>query len=149
MAYGNVSDRSGTGVLFTRNPTNGDNKLFGEYLVNAQGEDVVAGIRTPMPISTLKDTFPQVYSELYETVKNLERHMKDMQVGVACYFAIILLIIMLATDAIATYFAGLVVSYCWLYECLSFCITAEYYSKRLWASERNYSATDREDVAIR
>lgn len=58
MAYGNISDRSGTGVLFTRNPTNGDNQLFGEYLVNAQGEDVVAGIRTPMPISTLKDTFP-------------------------------------------------------------------------------------------
>lgn len=68
------------GVLFTRNPANGTNELYGEFLLNAQGEDVVAGIRTPMPISVLKDKMPAIYQELHDTVKMLERHMHDMQV---------------------------------------------------------------------
>eukprot|EP00499_Haloplacidia_sp_CaronLabIsolate_P015753 CAMPEP_0196771110 /NCGR_PEP_ID=MMETSP1104-20130614/1504_1 /TAXON_ID=33652 /ORGANISM="Cafeteria sp., Strain Caron Lab Isolate" /LENGTH=907 /DNA_ID=CAMNT_0042141227 /DNA_START=33 /DNA_END=2756 /DNA_ORIENTATION=+ len=79
MAYGNFSDNSGTGVLFTRNPSTGENKLYGEYLIKAQGEDVVAGIRTPLPISTLEDRMPEVYRELYDSVKLLEKHMKNVQ----------------------------------------------------------------------
>jgi pyruvate,orthophosphate dikinase len=79
MVYGNINDNSGTGVLFTRNPANGTNELYGEFLLNAQGEDVVAGIRTPMPISVLKDKMPTIYQELHDTVKMLERHMHDMQ----------------------------------------------------------------------
>jgi pyruvate,orthophosphate dikinase len=68
------------GVLFTRNPANGTNELYGEFLLNAQGEDVVAGIRTPMPISMMKEKMPNIYTELHDTVKMLERHMHDMQV---------------------------------------------------------------------
>lgn len=68
------------GVLFTRNPANGTNELYGEFLLNAQGEDVVAGIRTPMPISLMKEKMPNIYTELHDTVKMLERHMHDMQV---------------------------------------------------------------------
>ncbi|KAF6253488.1 pyruvate phosphate dikinase [Scenedesmus sp. NREL 46B-D3] len=79
MVYGNVNDNSGTGVLFTRNPANGTNELYGEFLINAQGEDVVAGIRTPMPIALLKEKMPSIYRELHDTVKMLERHMHDMQ----------------------------------------------------------------------
>ena len=74
-----MGDTSGTGVCFSRNPNNGDNELYGEYLVNAQGEDVVAGIRTPIPIKHLKDTFPEVYLELLENVKILEHTFHDMQ----------------------------------------------------------------------
>eukprot|EP00775_Hariotina_reticulata_P006369 gene6369-6601_t len=79
MVYGNVNDNSGTGVLFTRNPANGTNELYGEFLINAQGEDVVAGIRTPMPISLMKEKMPNIYTELRDTVKMLEDHMRDMQ----------------------------------------------------------------------
>ncbi len=79
MVYGNSGDKSGTGVAFTRNPATGENKLYGEYLINAQGEDVVAGIRTPQPISTLKDVMPDVYKQFSEIAKTLENHYKDMQ----------------------------------------------------------------------
>ncbi len=79
MVYGNSGDNSGTGVAFTRNPATGENKLYGEYLINAQGEDVVAGIRTPQPISTLKDVMPDVYKQFSEIAKTLENHYKDMQ----------------------------------------------------------------------
>ena len=79
MVYGNSGETSGTGVAFTRNPATGEKVLFGEYLMNAQGEDVVAGIRTPMPISTLKDTMPDVYNQFVEVATNLEKHYKDMQ----------------------------------------------------------------------
>lgn len=79
MVYGNMGQTSGTGVAFTRNPANGENKLFGEYLINAQGEDVVAGIRTPSPIATLKEDLPDVYNQFVETTKKLENHFKDMQ----------------------------------------------------------------------
>lgn len=79
MVYGNINDNSGTGVCFTRNPATGENVLFGEYLINAQGEDVVAGIRTPMPIALMKEKLPEVYTELENILLNLEKHMKDMQ----------------------------------------------------------------------
>ena len=79
MVFGNFSDTSGTGVLFTRNPVTGDNKIFGEFLINAQGEDVVAGIRTPMPLDKLKEVMPKVYDELSDTVKKMERSYKDVQ----------------------------------------------------------------------
>ena len=79
MVFGNMGDTSGTGVAFTRDPATGENKLLGEYLINAQGEDVVAGIRTPKPISTLKEIMPQVYKQFIDTVKKLEFHYKDMQ----------------------------------------------------------------------
>ncbi len=79
MAFGNSGDRSGTGVAFTRNPATGEKKLFGEYLINAQGEDVVAGIRTPSPISHLKDQMPKVYDEFSKIATRLENHFKDMQ----------------------------------------------------------------------
>lgn len=79
MVFGNGGDNSGTGVAFTRNPSTGENKLFGEYLINAQGEDVVAGIRTPEHISHLQDQMPEVYDEFFKTGELLERHYRDMQ----------------------------------------------------------------------
>ncbi len=79
MVFGNMGDTSGTGVAFTRNPANGEKKIFGEYLINAQGEDVVAGIRTPFPISTLEKDMPEVYEQFVEICHNLEEHYKDMQ----------------------------------------------------------------------
>lgn len=79
MVYGNSGENSGTGVAFTRNPANGENKLFGEYLINAQGEDVVAGIRTPKSISTLREVMPNIYNEFETIAKKLENHYKDMQ----------------------------------------------------------------------
>lgn len=79
MVFGNMGDKCGTGVCFSRNPATGENKLFGEYLINAQGEDVVAGIRTPKPVSVLKEELPEVYNELVSITKKLENHYKDMQ----------------------------------------------------------------------
>ena len=79
MVFGNMGDTSGTGVAFTRDPGTGENKLLGEYLINAQGEDVVAGIRTPQPIDTLKEAMPEIYKQFIDTVKTLEHHYKDMQ----------------------------------------------------------------------
>lgn len=79
MVFGNMGDTSGTGVAFTRNPATGENKLFGEYLMNAQGEDVVAGIRTPNEISELKEVMPEVYDEFVKNTHILEKHYKDMQ----------------------------------------------------------------------
>ena len=79
MVYGNMGDNSGTGVAFTRNPATGENKLFGEYLINAQGEDVVAGIRTPQSIETLKDIMPDAFEKFVNISKILENHYKDMQ----------------------------------------------------------------------
>ncbi len=79
MVYGNMGDNCGTGVAFTRNPATGEKKLFGEYLINAQGEDVVAGVRTPEDISTLREKMPDVYEEFVKTMQILEEHYKDMQ----------------------------------------------------------------------
>jgi pyruvate,orthophosphate dikinase len=79
MVYGNTGDTSGTGVAFTRNPATGENKLYGEYLMNAQGEDVVAGIRTPQPIATLKEVMPDCYDQFCKVCDILENHYKDMQ----------------------------------------------------------------------
>ncbi|MFX1574812.1 MAG: pyruvate, phosphate dikinase [Promethearchaeota archaeon] len=79
MVFGNKGWNSGTGVAFTRDPSNGDNEKFGEYLTNAQGEDVVAGIRTPKKIDDMKEEFPEIYSELLETMDKLEKHYRDMQ----------------------------------------------------------------------
>ena len=79
MAFGNSGNRSGTGVAFTRNPATGEKALFGEYLINAQGEDVVAGIRTPSPISKLKEEMPDVYDQFVEIATRLENHYRDMQ----------------------------------------------------------------------
>lgn len=79
MVYGNMGETSGTGVCFTRNPSDGTHELYGEYLVNAQGEDVVAGIRTPEPISHLKDEMPDVYDELHRYTSKLESHYQNMQ----------------------------------------------------------------------
>src|SRR5690606_25136389 len=79
MVFGNMGPTSGTGGAFTRNPSTGENEFYGEYLFNAQGEDVVAGIRTPQPIETLKDAMPEVYEELVSIYKKLEAHYKDMQ----------------------------------------------------------------------
>ncbi len=79
MVFGNSGEQSGTGVAFTRDPVTGENKLFGEYLLNAQGEDVVAGIRTPQDIDTLKSQMPDVHQEFVEVTKQLETHYKDMQ----------------------------------------------------------------------
>ncbi|KAJ3687591.1 hypothetical protein LUZ61_016755 [Rhynchospora tenuis] len=78
MVFGNMGNTSGTGVLFTRNPSTGEKKLYGEFLVNAQGEDVVAGIRTPQDIDAMKDCLTQAYEELVENCKILESHYKDM-----------------------------------------------------------------------
>jgi len=79
MVFGNMGNDSGTGVAFTRNPASGEKKLFGDYLVNAQGEDVVAGIRTPKHIDELKQDMPKIYNEFVEVANRLERHYKDMQ----------------------------------------------------------------------
>ena len=79
MVFGNMGVSSGTGVLFSRNPVSGENELYGEYLINAQGEDVVAGIRTPEPISRLKEELPEAYDQLLSNVHRLEQHFKDMQ----------------------------------------------------------------------
>ena len=79
MVFGNSGNNSGTGVAFTRNPATGEKALFGEYLINAQGEDVVAGIRTPSPISHLKDQMPEVYEQFVAIATRLENHYKDMQ----------------------------------------------------------------------
>lgn len=79
MVFGNMGDMSGTGVAFTRNPASGENKIFGEFLINAQGEDVVAGVRTPRSISELKDLMPEIYEEFVASANKLEKHYKDMQ----------------------------------------------------------------------
>ncbi|KAL6609990.1 hypothetical protein ACP70R_039959 [Stipagrostis hirtigluma subsp. patula] len=79
MVFGNMGDTSGTGVLFTRNPNTGEKKLYGEYLINAQGEDVVAGIRTPEDLDAMKQQMPEAYDELVENCRILESHYKDMQ----------------------------------------------------------------------
>lgn len=79
MVFGNMGNTSGTGVAFTRNAANGEKALFGEFLVNAQGEDVVAGIRTPQPISEMAEAFPEVYAEFVRIAELLENHYKDMQ----------------------------------------------------------------------
>ena len=79
MVFGNMGDDCGTGVAFTRNPATGEKGLFGEYLINAQGEDVVAGIRTPNPISSLEQDMPDVYAQFLDIAKNLENHYHDMQ----------------------------------------------------------------------
>ena len=79
MVYGNMGDGSGTGVLFTRNPSHGENKLYGEFLVNAQGEDVVAGIRTPEDISQMAEHFPEAYDRLVAATQQLEKHYRNMQ----------------------------------------------------------------------
>ena len=79
MVYGNMGSDSGTGVAFTRNPSTGERKLYGEYLMNAQGEDVVAGIRTPESIDTLKEVNPEVYNQFVKIAETLEKHYKDMQ----------------------------------------------------------------------
>ncbi|RKY04206.1 pyruvate, phosphate dikinase [Candidatus Poribacteria bacterium] len=79
MVFGNMGETSGTGVAFTRNPATGEKKVYGEFLINAQGEDVVAGIRTPQPIDELAEIMPDVYKQLMEVCEKLERHYKDMQ----------------------------------------------------------------------
>ncbi len=79
MVFGNMGDTSGTGVAFTRNPSTGENVLFGEFLVNAQGEDVVAGVRTPMNIEKMAEAFPQAYEDFTKISALLEKHYKDMQ----------------------------------------------------------------------
>jgi len=79
MVYGNMGNDSGTGVAFTRNPATGEKKLYGEFLMNAQGEDVVAGIRTPQSIDQLKEVMPDVYNQFVEIAEKLERHYRDMQ----------------------------------------------------------------------
>src|SRR5690242_5564030 len=79
MVFGNKGDRSATGVCFTRNPSTGEQGLYGEYLVNAQGEDVVAGIRTPQPIEEMRERLPEAFDQLLETMSRLEQHYRDMQ----------------------------------------------------------------------
>ena len=79
MVFGNLNDESGTGVAFTRDPATGEKKLMGEFLKNAQGEDVVAGVRTPQPISTLEQAMPEVYKQFMDLATNLENHFHDMQ----------------------------------------------------------------------
>jgi pyruvate, orthophosphate dikinase len=79
MVFGNMGDDSGTGVAFTRNPSTGEKKLYGEYLINAQGEDVVAGIRTPQPIAKLQEEMPEVFNQFVATAELLERHYKNLQ----------------------------------------------------------------------
>jgi len=79
MVFGNMGTESGSGVAFTRDPATGEKILYGEFLVNAQGEDVVAGVRTPLPVIEMKKTFPPIYQELLEVCKTLENHFKDMQ----------------------------------------------------------------------
>src|SRR5581483_11265594 len=79
MVFGNKGETSGTGVTFTRNPSTGEPGLYGEFLVNAQGEDVVAGIRTPEPIERMRALLPEAFAELQETIRRLEEHYRDMQ----------------------------------------------------------------------
>ena len=79
MVFGNLNDESGTGVAFTRDPATGENKLMGEFLKNAQGEDVVAGVRTPMPIAQMEQEFPEAYKKFLEVCETLENHYHDMQ----------------------------------------------------------------------
>ena len=79
MVFGNLNDQSGTGVAFTRDPATGENKLMGEFLINAQGEDVVAGVRTPMPIAQMEQEFPEAYAEFLKVCETLENHYHDMQ----------------------------------------------------------------------
>ena len=79
MAFGNMGDDCGTGVAFTRNPATGEKKLFGEFLTNAQGEDVVAGVRTPMPIAEMAEKFPEAFAQFEQVCKTLEAHYHDMQ----------------------------------------------------------------------
>jgi len=79
MAFGNMGDNCGTGVAFTRNPSTGEKKLMGEFLTNAQGEDVVAGVRTPMPIQEMEQKFPEAYAQFVEVCATLENHYRDMQ----------------------------------------------------------------------
>ena len=79
MAFGNMGDDCGTGVAFTRDPATGEKKLMGEFLTNAQGEDVVAGVRTPMPIAQMEEKFPEAFAQFQEVCKNLENHYRDMQ----------------------------------------------------------------------
>ena len=79
MVFGNTGDNSGTGVAFTRDPATGENVIFGEYLINAQGEDVVAGIRTPLPISKLQEEMPEAYDQFQKTCTLLEKHYRDLQ----------------------------------------------------------------------
>jgi pyruvate,orthophosphate dikinase len=79
MVFGNMGQDSGTGVAFTRNPSTGEKRFYGEFLVNAQGEDVVAGIRTPQPIDELKKVMPKIYTQLYKIQAKLEKHFRDMQ----------------------------------------------------------------------
>ena len=79
MVYGNTGDKSGSGVAFTRNPANGTNEFYGEFLINAQGEDVVAGVRTPEPVARLKQHLPQAYAQLLKVRAILEKHFKDVQ----------------------------------------------------------------------
>jgi pyruvate, orthophosphate dikinase len=79
MVFGNMGDTSGTGVAFTRNPSTGEKKVFGEFLMNAQGEDVVAGIRTPLTIDKLNEVMPEIYAQFIETANILEQHYRDMQ----------------------------------------------------------------------
>ena len=79
MVFGNLNDESGTGVAFTRDPATGENKLMGEFLINAQGEDVVAGVRTPMPIAQMEEKFPEAYKQFIEVCETLENHYHDMQ----------------------------------------------------------------------
>ena len=79
MVYGNMGNDSGTGVAFTRDPSTGEKRLYGEFLMNAQGEDVVAGIRTPESIDRLKETSPEVYNQFVRIAETLEKHYRDMQ----------------------------------------------------------------------
>ena len=79
MVFGNLNDQSGTGVAFTRDPATGENKLMGEFLINAQGEDVVAGVRTPMPIAQMEQEFPEAYADFLNVCETLENHYHDMQ----------------------------------------------------------------------
>jgi len=79
MVFGNKGDRSGTGVAFTRDPSTGESGLYGEFLANAQGEDVVAGIRTPQPIEAMRETLPKAFEQFVETMHRLEEHYRDMQ----------------------------------------------------------------------
>jgi pyruvate,orthophosphate dikinase len=79
MVFGNMGDRSGAGVVFSRDPSTGERKLFGEFMRNAQGEDIVAGVRTPQPISDLEKLMPQCYKELWDISQRLERHFRDLQ----------------------------------------------------------------------
>ncbi|MDO1801989.1 PEP/pyruvate-binding domain-containing protein, partial [Escherichia coli] len=79
MGFGNRGATSATGVCFTRNPATGEKELYGEFLVNAQGEDVVAGIRTPRSLAEMEEVLPEAYHDLIDTMKKMESHYRDMQ----------------------------------------------------------------------